>query len=233
MNKISHRKWSFATAALLLALGGTAAAQQGGVAAAGAADQGASGHDHSGGGGGMGRGGMGRGMMGQGMMGQGMMDHGMMDHSGMDHGGMDHGGATAKGGEVEQRGEGHDKHGMMMKHLCGAGEHIEGRLAYVKAELKLTDAQAAQWSAFADAYRTTGQKLAQYCASPKDHKMPGGVLEQLGMMERNMTVHLDAVRAIRSAAEPLFAALSDDQKKTAEEAMAGVMALGMGGMGKH
>jgi hypothetical protein len=151
----------------------------------------------------------------------------------MSHGGMDHG--TAKSAETAQRSEERDTHGggMMMKRLCGAGEHIEGRLAFLKAELKLTDAQAPQWSGFADGYRAAGQKVAQYCGTAKDHKMPGGVLEQLGMMERNMTAHLDSVRAIRSAAEPLFAVLSDGQKKTAEEAMTGVMGLGMGGMGTH
>ncbi|MBY6241046.1 Spy/CpxP family protein refolding chaperone [Methylosinus sp. Sm6] len=224
MSAISNRKWTAATAALLLALGGTAAAQQWG-AAPGATDHSASGHDHSSGGADQGGG-------EHGGMGHGGMGHGGMGGCGMGHGGMSHGDA-AKGADGEPKREGQDKHGgMMMRRLCGAGEHIEGRLAYLKAELQLTGAQAPQWTAFADAYRAAGQKVAQYCAAAKDHKMPSGVLEQFGMMERNMTAHLDSVRAIKSAAEPLFTVLTDEQRKTAEEVMTGEMGLGTGGMGK-
>jgi hypothetical protein len=35
----------------------------------------------------------------------------------------------------------------------GMAEHVEGRLAFIKAELKITDAQQPQWNAFADAVR--------------------------------------------------------------------------------
>lgn len=239
MNK---RNWTVATAALLLAFGGAAAAAQQGTAAPGETDRGAAGHDHSSGG--DAQSGTGHGMMGHGMMGQGGMGHGGMNHGGMggggmgcmSHGGMDHGDAAAKGSSAEQQSEGRDKHsgGMMMKRLCGAGEHVEGRLAFLKAELKLTAAQAPQWTAFADAYRAAGEKVAQYCASAKERNdAPKGVLEQFGMMERNMTAHLESVRTIKSAAEPLFGVLSEEQKKTAEEVMTGVMGLGMTGMGQH
>src|SRR6516225_6346909 len=41
---------------------------------------------------------------------------------------------------------------MMMGMQSGA-EHVEGRLAFIKAELKITDAQAPQWNVFAEAVR--------------------------------------------------------------------------------
>lgn len=211
----TNRKWTVTAAALLLMAGGAgaAAAQQGGAPSGGmdhgqhhggmSADTPSKGSEH----GGAGHEGMGKG--GCMMMGSGS-------------GGMDHG---AKG----------ESGGMMMRHVCRTGEHVEGRLAYLKAELKLTDAQTPQWNAFADAFRASGQKVAQYCASLKeqsDKGKPSGILQQFGLMERNMTAHLEFVRAIKAAAEPLFGVLTEEQKKTADETMTGLMGLGMG-MGKH
>ena len=209
--KILEWKWTkpAAVVLLLLEVGGMAAAQQSGGMPM---DKGSGGMDHStmdqGAGGGMGMGGM---------------DHGAMGHGGMSMGpdaeGMDHGG------------------GVMMGHMmCRIGEHVEGKLAYLKAELKLTDAQTPRWNAFADALRTSGQKVAQYCASMKEQSgkaMPSGIIQQLGLMEHSMAVHLEAVRTIKAAAEPLFGVLTEEQKKTADQAMTGVMELGMigGGVG--
>jgi LTXXQ motif family protein len=159
------------------------------------------------------------------------MDHGAMGHDmkGMDMkemggmGGMEHGGGMA---------------GMMRHMLCGVTEHVEGRLAYLKAELKLTDAQQAAWNTFADAYRATTQKTAKVCAemdaAGPDHSMHKGVLGHLTMMEHHMSAHLDSVRGLKAAIEPLFAVLTEEQKKTADHVMAHIMGVGMsmgGGMG--
>jgi hypothetical protein len=222
--KTLDRKLMTAVAAFLLVAGGAgvAIAQQGGGMPMGGMDHGGMGHgmggmDHgSSGSEGTDHGGMGHGMGGMGHGGGMMMGHGM--------GGMDHG-AMGRGG------------GMMMGHMmCRSAEHIEGRLAYLKAELKLTEAQATQWNAFADAFRASAQKTAQYCATLHEQTekgAPSGVLAQLGLMERNMMAHLEEVRSIKAAAEPLFATLNEEQKKTAEETMKGLMGLGMEmGMGK-
>lgn len=37
--------------------------------------------------------------------------------------------------------------------------HVEGRIAALKSELKITDAQALQWSRFADALRGTAKSM--------------------------------------------------------------------------
>ncbi len=163
----------------------------------------------------------------------GGMDHGAMGHDmkgmggmgGMEHGmgGMEHGGGGMAG---------------MMRHmLCGVTEHVEGRLAYLKAELKLTDAQQAAWNTFADAYRATTQKTAKVCAemdaAGPDHSMHKGVLGHLTMMDHHMSAHLDSVRGLKAAIEPLFAVLTEEQKKTADHVMTHIMGIGMsmgGGM---
>lgn len=205
------------TAALLFSAGvALAQAPQSPPAPAGGMDHGAMGHDM------------------KGMGGMGGMDHGMggMDHGG---GGMEHGGMGGMMGGMEHGG---GMAGMMRHMLCGVTEHVEGRLAYLKAELKLTDAQQAAWNTFADAYRATTQKTAKVCAemdaAGPDHSMHKGVLGHLTMAEHHMSAHLDSVRGLKAALEPLFAVLTEDQKKTADHVMAHIMGIGMsmgGGMG--
>lgn len=140
----------------------------------------------------------------RGMMGE---DGGMM----MGRGGMMH--------------EGMRGPGMMM---CRMGEHVEGRLAYLKAELKITDAQAPQWIAFADAFRAGAQKTVKHCAMMKESgsKMMSATLpERLNMMEEHLQTHLESLRAVKTAAQQLYAALNDEQKKIADQMFRGHMGM--------
>jgi len=166
-----------------------------------------------------------------GMMGHGMMQGGgmQMDHKGMGHGGMKGRGMMHGGGmQMGHDGMGHEGmmgQGMMM---CRMGEHIDGRLAYLKAELKITDAQLPQWNAFADALRGSGQKAAQHCAMMKEQDgaiMSAALPERLNMMEQHMTMHLESMRAIKAVLQPLYSVLSDDQKKIADGLMMGMPAM--------
>jgi hypothetical protein len=130
--------------------------------------------------------------------------------------------------------------GMMNKMVCGFADHLEGRLAYLKAELKLTDSQMGAWNAFADAWRAAAQKAKQKCDAADmraDHSKPA-VLNKLTMMENHMADHLEVVRAQKGAIESLFTNLSDEQKKIANETLTGIMKVGKsmgdmmgGGMG--
>lgn len=174
----------------------------------------------------------GGGMMGGGMGGMGGMMGGM-NHGGAS-GGMDHGAGGASGG-MSHGGSGGGMGGMMSNMLCGFAEHLDGRLAYLKAELKLTDQQTAAWNTFADAWRGVAQKAQAKCAAKEeahDHAKPA-VLGKLDMMDKHMSDHLEIVRAQKAAIEPLFGALSDEQKKIASETMTGMMKVGsmMGGGG--
>jgi len=172
--------------------------------------------------------------------GGGATSHDMMGGMGShDMGSM--GGHDMKGSGMQMGGMGgHDMMGsgmgaMMRRMTCGFAEHLDGRLAYLKAELKLTDAQQAAWTSFTTAYSAAAQTALQKCAAMDaaasgDHAKHSGVLGHLTMMERHMTDHLEVVRALKAAIEPLFATLTEEQKKAAEQAMSGVMGIGMGGM---
>jgi hypothetical protein len=51
--------------------------------------------------------------------------------------------------------------------------------------------------------------------------------DKLAAREKMMSARLDAVRKLKAAAEPLYAALSADQKKTADEIMVSPMGMMM------
>ena len=137
-----------------------------------------------------------------------------MNHGGS--GGMDHGGGH--GG------------GMMQKMICGFAEKLDGRLAFLKAELKLTEQQNAAWNSFSDAWRAAAQKAIAKCDAMNAHmgmKHGDGIIGKLSMMEMHMVDHLEVVRAQKAALEPFLAALDETQKKTANEIFSETMKVGM------
>ena len=49
--------------------------------------------------------------------------------------------------------------------------------------------------------------------------------DRLAAREKMMAARLDALRRLKSAVDPLYAALSDDQKKTADELLMSSMGM--------
>lgn len=146
----------------------------------------------------------GGGMMGGGMMGGDMMGGDMSRMMTMMHGGMMGGG--------------------MMGDM--ALKHVEGRLAFLKTELKITPAQEPQWTKFADVVRSTA-KNAQTAKPPmmQGGMKPSTTPDRLGHYEKTLVARLEAVRALKAAVDPLYASLSDDQKKVADELLMSPMGI--------
>lgn len=68
--------------------------------------------------------------------------------------------------------------GMSMMGMMHGAQHIEGQLAFLKAELKITDAQAPQWDAYAAARRANAKRMTELM----DSMMQDGMMGQgLGM----------------------------------------------------
>jgi hypothetical protein len=109
-------------------------------------------------------------------------------------------------------------------------DHVEGRIAFLRTELKITDAQASAWNAFADALRANAKSLAEVRASmmPQQGAAPQTSVDRLTLQEKWLSARLDGTRAIKSALTNLIAGFSDDQKKAADELLAPHM--GMMGM---
>src|SRR6266581_9431595 len=109
-------------------------------------------------------------------------------------------------------------------------DHVEGRIAFLRTELKITDAQTAAWNAFADALRANAKNLGEMRASmtPQAGAAPQTLVDRLGLQEKWLAARLDGTRAIKSALTNLVSSFSDDQKKTADELLAphmGMMAM--------
>src|SRR6266545_1343563 len=107
-------------------------------------------------------------------------------------------------------------------------DRVEGRIAFLRAELKITDAQTTAWNSFADALRANAQKLA--AVRPAMMAPAGGpqtLTAGLDAQERWLTVRLEGLRAIKAAFPPLYGTLSDEQKKTASELLGPHLGLPM------
>ncbi|MBR0952171.1 Spy/CpxP family protein refolding chaperone [Bradyrhizobium canariense] len=106
-------------------------------------------------------------------------------------------------------------------------DHIEGRIAFLRTELKITDAQQPAWSAFADALRTNAKTLGEMRGSMMSQQGPGGpvLIERLAFQEKWLAARLEGTRAMKSALTNLVAMFSDEQKKTADELLAPQMGM--------
>src|SRR6516225_3206981 len=105
------------------------------------------------------------------------------------------------------------------------GGHVEGRLAFLKTELKITDAQLPLWNAVAAAIRANGKSESEMSGPMMGSMHTGTLPEKLAAREKMMTAHLEALRKFKAAVDPLYAALSDEQKKTADELLIGPMGM--------
>ena len=127
------------------------------------------------------------GMMGQGMMGQGPM------------------GQSPKG------------QGRMAGNQEMMGAIAESRLAHLKGELKITDAQADVWKAYADAIKARADVMQGMRTSMMDAMDKGGAIERMDIRIKSMEAMVESMKAVKPATENLYAALTADQKKVAEQ----------------
>ncbi|WP_363345799.1 Spy/CpxP family protein refolding chaperone [Methylocystis echinoides] len=111
---------------------------------------------------------------------------------------------------------------------CRMNEHVDGQLGFIQAELKISEAQVPQWNVFAGAFRADKEKQAQLCAAAQEQarSMATAPLPaSMGIMADRLTARLDSVRAMQAAIAPLYAILTPEQKKKADEIMKGVSGM--------
>lgn len=119
----------------------------------------------------------------------------------------------------------------MMMGQNGMAGHVEGRIAFLKAELAITEAQQSLWSAVAEAIRTNAKDMTQMPHGMGMMGDSGTLPEKLAAHEKMMIAHLDGLRKLRIAFDPLYVALNADQKQAADALMIGPMGvMGMGMM---
>lgn len=118
-------------------------------------------------------------------------------------------------------------------------DHVDGRLAFIKAELKITEAQAPAWDALAtavhkaaDIHNSLMKGMIESIRNGDFAKMT--LPDRVSFQRAHMEARLNEIANVSEALDKLYAALSDDQKKTADAIVLPMMGMGMGfgpGMG--
>ena len=112
--------------------------------------------------------------------------------------------------------------------MCNVmANHIEGRLAYIKAELKITEAQGSLWNAYATAARDNANRMATHCTTMMSERGASTVSlpDRLDQHEQFMAAQLDVVRVMNKTLKPLYESLNDGQKKAADQLFWGPMGM--------
>lgn len=106
-------------------------------------------------------------------------------------------------------------------------DHVEGRIAFLRTELKITDTQTSAWNAFADALRANAKSLSEVRESlmPQMGMTPQSLVDRMGLQEKWLAARLEGTRAIKSALTNLVSTFSDEQKKAADELLAPHMGM--------
>ncbi len=107
--------------------------------------------------------------------------------------------------------------GNMMPMMSGMmSSHVEGRLAFLKTEMKIAPDQSAAWEHYADAYRAAAKSMHSMQDSMTDMK-ESNLPARLAFHQKMMSAHLDGLKAISGPLTALYAVLSADQKKAADD----------------
>ena len=98
----------------------------------------------------------------------------------------------------------------------------EGRIAFLKAELGITDAQKSVWDAYAETIKGNLQSMQAMWQTMKTGFEAKAPADRLGAHIAAMESRLAALKEVKPALEKLYAALSDEQKKKADEVLTGM-----------
>lgn len=104
-------------------------------------------------------------------------------------------------------------------------DHVEGRLAFLRTELKIVKDQQPQWNAFASAFRASGKTMQAAHKKMMGMAAPAAWPERLDRSEQALAARLSAVKALKASAHALYEVLSDEQKKLTDELMRGPMGM--------
>lgn len=110
----------------------------------------------------------------------------------------------------------------MMGYGRGAGDddsYADGRIAFLKAELKITDSQNGAWNAYADALRSNSQVMVAMHKKMFDSfkQADHSAVAFLDFHIQAMKSRLAALEALKPATETLYKALSAEQRKKADD----------------
>jgi hypothetical protein len=110
--------------------------------------------------------------------------------------------------------------------MFGTGDgatYTDGRLAFLKAELGITDAQKSAWDAYAAALRKNLENMqAMHATMRQSVEQEKSPVERLEVHVTTMEARLAALKEMKPALATLYGAMTDDQKKKAGEILTGM-----------
>lgn len=104
-------------------------------------------------------------------------------------------------------------------HIVGSGHHMDGTLAFLKAELKISAKQAAAWDGFAAAFaaaRPDGHGGMKH-EGKKARKGPEPLPARMAHHEHMMEMQLAQMKKMHAAIGALHATLGEREKHLADE----------------
>ncbi|KPK18001.1 MAG: hypothetical protein AMJ67_12280 [Betaproteobacteria bacterium SG8_41] len=115
------------------------------------------------------------------------------------------------------------RHGHGQRAMRLPSERVEARLAYLKTALKITDAQEAQWSGFADTLRQQARaaderfKTRHARRQERVKRSRPTAIERIEHRQARLAAAAERLNQMLIAAKPLYAALSPEQQQIADE----------------
>jgi LTXXQ motif family protein len=135
-----------------------------------------------------------------------------------------------RGQQMMMRGESGGMMQMMRMMMTGGGmegmagrmammqpRHVEGRIAFLKTEIKITDQQSQQWNMFADALRQNAKTMMTMHEGMMESGTAASAPEMAEREIKVLSARLDAMKASAAAETALYAVLSEEQKKIGDE----------------
>lgn len=113
---------------------------------------------------------------------------------------------------------------------------IDGRLAFLKTELKITEEQTPSWNELAGVIRSTAESHNALMQGMLKEFHDGEFLkktlpERLAYQQTHLEARLEQIKTVRVAVEKLYAKLSDEQKQAADDIVLPMMGMGIGRSG--
>ena len=97
------------------------------------------------------------------------------------------------------------------------GQTVDGRIAFLKAELKITPEQETQWQSVATALRQNANALDQVINSARQQRGAMDAVQRLTEREQFDKVRSQNDDRLLSAFKPLYASLSPEQQQIASQ----------------
>jgi periplasmic protein CpxP/Spy len=97
------------------------------------------------------------------------------------------------------------------------GQMVDGRIAFLKAELKIAPAQETQWQDVATAMRQNANALDQAISNAREQRGTMDAIQRLTMREQFAKLRAENDARLLTAFKPLYASLTPEQQQVANE----------------